>query len=152
LLNKNISYRIIDRYTDVDENILGIKIEIGSCIIWLISVYGPNTNEANFFNNLDDLLGRCGAIPVLIGGDWNSTVSTLDSPDNIDIFGMQRPPSAIRSANLNNLSINHTLTDPFRALHPDLRDFSYIPRTGRNNRSRLDFFLISDSNHFLVRS
>jgi hypothetical protein len=145
LLNKNISYRIIDRYTDVDENILGIKIEIGSSTIWLISVYGPNTNEANFFNNLDELLGRCGAIPVLIGGDWNATISTLDSPDNIDIFGMQRPPSALRSANLNNLCINYTLTDPFRALHPDLRDFSYIPRTGRNNRSRLDFFLISDS-------
>jgi hypothetical protein len=36
------------------------------------------------------------------------------------------------------------LSDPFRALHPILRDYTFTPSGGRNNRSRLDFFRIYD--------
>jgi hypothetical protein len=44
------------------------------------------------------------------------------------------------------------LSDPFRALHPFQKDFTYIPRTGKKNRSRIDFFLISDTLLSLVHS
>jgi hypothetical protein len=37
------------------------------------------------------------------------------------------------------------LTDPFRILHPDVRDFTYNPSGSiRKNRSRIDFFLVSN--------
>jgi hypothetical protein len=40
----------------------------------------------------------------------------------------------------------YNLTDPFRFLYPEKVEFSYVPRNvTSNNRSRLDFFLISDS-------
>jgi hypothetical protein len=140
-----VNYSILDTYRDDQENILGIKCTISGCELWLISIYGPNTNDRSFFTSLGGLIDRCGGIPVIVGGDWNTTVSTLDSPDNIDIYGMPRPPSIIRSQLLNHISVRYLLTDPFRALHPEKRDYSYVPRTGRHNRSRLDFFLISDS-------
>jgi hypothetical protein len=91
------------------------------------------------------LIDRCNGTPVIVGGDWNTTVSTLDSPDNIDIYGMLRPPSSLRSNLLSEICIRGLLTDPFRALHPEKRDYTYTPRTGRAHRSRLDFFLISDA-------
>jgi hypothetical protein len=34
--------------------------------------------------------------------------------------------------------------DPYRILHPRKREFTYVPRTAAKNRSRLDFFLISE--------
>jgi hypothetical protein len=38
------------------------------------------------------------------------------------------------------------LVDPYRHLYPDNREYTYIPfAAGAMNRSRLDFFLISDS-------
>jgi hypothetical protein len=38
------------------------------------------------------------------------------------------------------------MVDPFRTLHPDVRDFTYNPSgTLRKNRSRIDFFLMSTS-------
>jgi hypothetical protein len=37
------------------------------------------------------------------------------------------------------------LSDPFRVLHPDTRDFTYVPRAGTNNRSCIDFFICSNS-------
>jgi exonuclease III len=140
LINKNIVYTLIDRFNDDDENIMGIKISITDCELWLISVYGPNTNDVAFFNCLSRLIDRCNGTPVIVGGDWNTTVSTLDSPDNIDIYGMLRPPSSLRSNLLSEICIRGLLTDPFRALHPEKRDYTYTPRTGRAHRSRLDFF------------
>jgi exonuclease III len=139
-----MTYTITDNFRDAQENILGIKVSISGCEFWIISIYGPNNNDREFFNCLGGLIDRCGTTPVIIGGDWNTTVSTIDSPNNIDIYGMQRPPSHIRSEFLNQICTRYSLTDPFRALHPEARDFTYIPRTGRQNRSRLDYFLISD--------
>ena len=82
---------------------------------------------------------------IICGGDWNLTFSTADTDLNMDIFRMASPPSLIRSRALADVCEMYNLSDPFRALHPDRRDFSYRPRNGQPNRSRIDFFLISDS-------
>jgi hypothetical protein len=58
---------------------------------------------------------------------------------------MPLPPSNIRSQKIYEIMQEGKLTDPFRMLWPDRRDFTYIPRSGRQNRSRIDFFLVSDS-------
>ena len=63
---------------------------------------------------------------------------------------MNSPPSLIRSRALADVCKLYLLSDPFRALHPDRRDFSYRPKNGQNNRSRLDFFIVSDSLLFFV--
>jgi hypothetical protein len=103
----------------------------------------------NFFSNFKNLITRAdtgtGTVPFIIGGDWNATVCTLNSPDNIDILNMPLPPSNIRSQKIHEIMQEGKLTDPFRMLYPDKRDFTYIPRSGRRNRSRIDFFLVSDS-------
>jgi hypothetical protein len=54
LINKNIVYTELERYCNNDENILGIKVSIANCHIWLISIYGPNSNNRAFFENLVD--------------------------------------------------------------------------------------------------
>jgi hypothetical protein len=73
------------------------------------------------------------------------TYSTDDIDNNIDVLNMISPPSIPRSKELADMCEKYQLSDPYRALHPHERDYTYIPRTGKNNRSRIDFFLISDS-------
>ena len=47
---------------------------------------------------------------------------------------------------LEEIITRHKLLDPFRYLHPNLKDFSYTPYgTMRRNRSRIDFFLVSEA-------
>jgi hypothetical protein len=58
---------------------------------------------------------------------------------------MLNPPSKLRSGWLNEICLSSDLIDPYRAFHPSRRDFTYIPRGAKKNRSRLDFFLISNS-------
>ena len=73
------------------------------------------------------------------------TFSTANTYDNIDIYRMAAPSSLIRSRALADVCNTHHLSDPFCALHPDRRDFSYRPTNQRANRSILDFFIISDN-------
>ena len=146
LISSNLNCEIISPFSDEAGNILGLYINLDSHLLLLVSIYGPNKNNDNiFFQDLNRLLRSYPDIPAIIGGDWNLTYSTANTDSNIDIFRMGSPPSLIRSRALADLCERFQLSDPFRALHPDLLDFSFRPKNGRNNRSRLDFFLTSDS-------
>jgi len=144
LISKNLTYKVIKRYEDTDENILGLLIGFGDAKIRIFSVYGPNHDNETFYKKLDTLIEEDNNFPIVCGGDWNTTYSTSPTADNIDIINMRNPPSLTRAGWLRNLCIKHCLSDPFRALHPTLRDFSFSPSGARANRSRLDFFLIGD--------
>jgi len=98
-----------------------------------------------FFNYIDNFLTRNDVSFTIMGGDWNTTFSTDNSVNNIDIFGMVRPPGINRAVMLNNVCTKFNLTDPYRFKYYNEREFTYVPRNGRNNRSRLDFFLVSEN-------
>jgi hypothetical protein len=108
------------------------------------SIYGPNRNETEFFDKINNLLSEHSNLPVILGGDFNATWDCRDVADNLDILNMVSPPSKYRSEKINWIARNNALTDPYRYLYPNRRDFTYIPNARQNlNRSRIDFFLIS---------
>ena len=138
---------MIDEFKDPEENVYGIHGKLNGQLVNLISRYGPNLNNQNdrFFTCLNRFLATHRDFATVIGGDWNATFSLDNTDNNIDTFSMAGPPSILRSRLIADCCENFQLTDPFRALHADRRDFTYYPRTRRVNRSRLDFFLISDT-------
>ena len=150
LISKKIDFQILDTFRDANENILGLHIVISNHNFLLISIYGPNSVDPVFFSDLRRCLAVNPDANIICGGDWNLTYSTADTALNLDIFRMNSPPSLIRSRALADVCELYLLSDPFRALHPDRRDFSYRPKNGQNNRSRLDFFIVSDSLLFFV--
>jgi exonuclease III len=145
LIKHNLNYSIEQVYNDKNENILCLTLTIDDFRFRCAAVYGPNLNDRSFFNDLTHILSANSDLPIVLGGDWNMTVSTLDNNFNIDTLNMQSPPSVFRSRLLYDLCSTWNLTDPFRVLHPDVRDYTYIPRSGANNRSRIDFFLVSNT-------
>ena len=136
---------MLHTFKDEAENILGLHISISNHYFLLISIYGPNAVDPVFFRDLRRCISINPDASIICGGDRNMTYSTADTEHNIDIFRMQSPPSLIRSRALADLCNFFQLSDPFRALHPDRLDFTYRPKNGLPNRSRLDFFIISDS-------
>jgi exonuclease III len=146
LIKHNLNYSVHQVLKDDAENLITLIISVNDIRIKLISIYGPNTNnDMNFFRYLRNFLNTDSALPTIFGGYWNLTVSTDDSLYNIDILNMAAPPSIHRSRLLHTICCDFHMSDPFRILHPDAKDFTYTPRTGNNNRSRLDFFLISNN-------
>jgi exonuclease III len=108
------------------------------------AVYGPNHNDGMFYANLErdiTALRDHAGVPVVLGGDWNSTWDGRESNNNIDVINMVTIPSKFRTDKLNILANKLNITDPFRYLHPSKVDFSYVPNDRANtNRSRIDFF------------
>ena len=145
LYKSSLDMVINHTHKDVNENILGLNVTICGQVLNIVGIYGPNNDNMSFYVDLHRFLTLFPDCPSIIGGDWNATFSTDNSPDNIDIFRMAAPPSIIRSRAVAGLCETFNLTDPYRALHPDQREFTFRPHTRRGNRSRLDFFLVSDN-------
>ena len=145
LISCKLNCELLNVFRDVSENILGLNVSLSGHNFLLASIYGPNIADNNFFQDLSTLLNSYPESYKILAGDWNMTFSTANTNDNIDIYRMAAPPSLIRSRALADVCNTHHLSDPFRALQSDSRDFSYRPTNQRANRSRLDFFIISDN-------
>ncbi len=148
LISKQVEHEIIATAADPQENVLLLRLKIRNVEIALGAVYGPNVdhNCADFFGFISNTLNNWHNIPYILGGDWNATFSCLPLNENPDVLFMRSLPSITRSRLVTDLCDNHDMTDPYRILHPGVRDFTYNP-SGilRKNRSRIDFFLVSTS-------
>jgi len=149
LIGHNLDFQILDEIRDPNENFLLLKVKIGEQSIVLGSIYGPNGTDNNFFTNLELGLRNLqigGRLAIVLGGDWNTTWDTRPPAVNIDIFKMAAAPNTANCERLHRLSEVFNITDPFRILYPEKIDFSYSPfGTVRKNRSRIDFFLVSEA-------
>jgi exonuclease III len=144
-IKKSTSLTLIEKKCDRIGNILGMKFSTGTGTeIAFVSVYGPNENEREFYTNLKQIIADLNCTNLIIGGDWNSTWDASPAIDNLDVINMQNIPSRFRSDQVLNIANRYNLTDPFRFLNPNKRDYTYIPNAAANrNRSRIDFFLLS---------
>jgi exonuclease III len=145
LLSKKIMYTVHNEYRDIEGNILLIDITISGWRLTVGSVYGPNNDNEDFFRTITDICNRFNNNRIVIGGDWNTTVDSAPARSNIDTLNMVNIPSRRRSKWLKDMCDTLGIKDPYRHFYPDRKEFTYVPNANaNNNRSRLDFFLISD--------
>jgi exonuclease III len=144
LISRTLQYTLLNEYRDNNNNVLALRIDVCGTIILLISVYGPNNNDMEFYTYLRNIRYKYPGIPTICAGDWNATYCTENGEGNIDIFNMSKPPSVVRSGWLADIYDNFNMSDPFRAIHYAKKEYTYVPRDGGKNRSRIDFFKISD--------
>jgi hypothetical protein len=120
------------------------------------SVYGPNVTDLSFFEKLARGIKKMNPkqeIPKILGGDWNCTYSADPVSQNIDVLNMADLLNRSHSKKLAEMCCDLKLADPYRILHFNSVDFTYIPRCETQaNRSRIDFFLVSESIVDLVSS
>ena len=147
-ISKKIPYEVIEKKEDIHNNYLLFKIKIQGKTIILGSIYGPNTNDdMEFYDNFSTALSELNTnnCDILVGGDWNCTWDPSPADINQDVTNMASIPSKRRSEKLRTICTLHKITDPYRVMYPNKRDFTYIPAVlEHNNRSRLDFFLLSE--------
>ena len=146
LVKKSLSISVLAEARDEDQNILALHISTAGSELILISIYGPNSNDENFFKQISKILTDAPNVPAILGGDWNATYSCKPLNSNPDVCDMAKLPNILHSKLVKQLCEKFTLSDPFRCFNPNLRDFTFTPRSSmQKNRSRLDYFLVSDS-------
>ncbi len=136
----------------VTENYYLAIVTIANRRYCLGAIYGPNTTSREFYRNLGNVLltvtNNHPNIRIVLGGDWNTTWDRRPLTSNIDVSSMAAVPNPKNSELLEYMCNEYDLIDPFRALYPLKRDYTYVPFGNvRLNRSRLiDFFVISRNN------
>jgi hypothetical protein len=96
------------------------------------------------YDNLQrDILGLNNS-EIVLGGDFNATWDTSNVDNNLDVLNMVNIPSVRRSNRIHEMCAVLNLTDPYRILYPNTREYTFTPMgENQHNRSRLDFFLIT---------
>ena len=146
LIKNGTDFQVESEIKDRDENILLLVGKSNGNDIVIGAVYGPNDDDNDFFNFLKVNLQQHHGKPIILGGDWNTTVSADNSAENLDVFNMRSVPSQVRTGWLLDMITNLDLFDVFRNMNPRLRDYTHIPFGNvRNNKSRIDYFLASCS-------
>jgi exonuclease III len=131
---------------DRGENYLLLELDMTGEKIIVGSIYGPNNTDPEFFQNLERDITSFGIENIVVGGDFNCTYSTDNVRTNIDCLNMKAPPNLTHSLILAEMCERLQITDPYRIINPNKKEYTYVPRAvNATNRSRIDFFLISTS-------
>ncbi len=145
LIKNDLDLQVLEEFRDTEENGIILRVRLRGIELLIGSVYGPNTNQFLLYDFLQASLNRWRGLPAVLGGDWNTTFSNLPVNTNPDVFSMRAEPSAARTERILQICEEFNLTDPYRMLQPEGRDYMYIPSgVLRTNRSHIDYFLISD--------
>ena len=140
LFNNNFEFEVLSEKHDHEGNFLQVDIRVEKkFVISLLSIYGPNKDDPNFYKNIANILeNNQNSDFTVICGDWNLIQDFhLDSNNYVNINN----PNA-RSEVLN-MASKFDLVDPWRLANPKSKMFTWQKRNPVK-KGRLDFFLVSN--------
>ena len=120
-------------------NFIMIEIETPYLSFVLINVYGPNTDNPDFYNSICNNVVQFDTENLVWCGDWNLVISP-----SVDAFGYKHVNNPNARNFVLNMSENLNLVDVWRVYHEDERKYTWCRRNPSPLMSRLDFFLLSD--------
>ncbi len=83
LLKNSLSFSVLSEFRDQADNILGLRPDLQGKIFSVCAIYGPNTADPGFFDDLNACRLQMDTDNTIFGGDWNFTVC----------WGMRTPPN-----------------------------------------------------------
>ena len=152
-IKASIFHVVNNIYKDDDGNLLMLQIKIQDMDLNLACIYGPNSNDVEFFRQMRTLCENSG-LKTIIGGDFNTVLDNRAGEVSIDRVGDGFCPNVQNSRVINEWIEEGEIADPFRILYPEKAEFSYTSfrREGNTGKNRLDFFLVSRELIRLIRN
>ena len=96
--------------------------------VYLLTIYGPNTDKPEFYQEIDRLLQKSDATYNIICGDFNMyKYKNINNP---------KARNTVLS-----LIESHSLLDIYRQYHPQTKHYSWRKRNPIK-QARVDFFLV----------
>ena len=142
LFNNNFEFSIFNSYIDNSGNYIVLDIEIDKHRITLVSLYGPNSDDPNFYDKLHKLILQQGNRDILLVGDWNLLLDP--NTDGKNYKHINNPNARQRVLKL---ITELNLYDVWRDENGDKRMYTWRRKLkpGCVQMGRLDFFLVSES-------
>uniref|UniRef100_A0A803JPF9 exodeoxyribonuclease III n=1 Tax=Xenopus tropicalis TaxID=8364 RepID=A0A803JPF9_XENTR len=134
---KNVKFQLHQKHIDQDGRYIIITGLLQNQMTTLATVYAPNTSKKIFFQSFFTKLSETSEGRVIIGGDFNTTISNnLDRSREI----LDTPAQSEHNRDSKYLTkhLAAALVDIWREKHPLDRDYSYYS-SAHNSYSRIDF-------------
>ena len=138
LFNNNLEFLVKKVYKDILGNYIFVTVTIMDREFLIVSLYGPNRDDPEFYAELEERINDVGLENIIIGGDWNLVLDYT-----LDYYNYKHHNNIKAQEQVDNLMINLDLLDIWRELYPEMRRYTWRRNTPLQ-QSRLDFFLISD--------
>ena len=139
LLGKLFEYKIIDSNTDIEGNLLSLDLQISDTKIQLINIYGPNTDNQNFYADVAEKIQSNDQDDTIWCDDFNMTLNP--KLDSFNYTSVNNP----RARNyVTDLLRESNLVDLFRYFLPDKTRYTWRQRN-KLKQARLDYFIVSSS-------
>ena len=145
LFAKNLQYEVHNVILDEEGRYVILYCTIFSKKILLSCVYAPNSDNPSFFQKWLTDIKRFSPEFFILGGDFN-LVMDLDADKQ---GGLSVTHTKAREKLLSELEVLE-ITDIWRQVHPELREFTWRKIRPHPIFERLDFFLISQAMSQLV--
>lgn len=140
LVNKNSRLTIQDQHADMEGRLLVTSFQRGEERIHIANIYGPNTDDVDFWEGIADRLRTLPPDDLLIvAGDFNQVMD-----QDIDRQPQRNRQRAHTQNILKALCTKLQLSDPWRLQHPDTRDYTFYSHP-HNSYSRIDYILMSST-------
>ena len=138
-IRKHILVVFNSLFSDPNGRYLIISAKINDVPLILVNLYGPNTDDPDFFLEVFGKIVQFDYISILCAGDFNAVLGPLDYQG-----GRVSHSNTNASNMLTTLMEEFNLCDIWRKFHPDLKQYT---RHQKNPRvlSRLDFILVSNN-------
>lgn len=141
LLNSTFDFKLIHSDHDAQGNLVSIDISLmDEMSITFVNIYGPNTDEPDFYNMLNDRIQNCASDHVIVCGDWN-VVQNYD----LDCYNYSRQNNPRARQIIKQID----MIDVWRSYNPNKRSYTWY-RRNPVRKARLDYFLISEEMMTLV--
>ena len=138
LFAKNLEYKVHNSISDPDGNFLLLDITVYNNRFTLATIYGPNTDNPSFFQNVSEKISEFNKNSVVWCGDFNLVQNAKLDYKNYKTINNKNAREKV----LEIINEQH-LVDPYRDAHPELRRYTWR-RKQPLQQARLDFFLVSE--------
>ena len=139
LFNNNFEFDVKKVYKEVGVNYICVHVNMRKTDFLIISLYGPNRDDPEFFEVLEERINEIGCENVIIGGDWNLVLDF-----SLDYHNYKHCNNIKAHEQVEHMKENLDLLDIWREINPEVRRYTWRRNRPHLQQSRLDFFLLSD--------
>ena len=139
LLNNNFEYKIHTIFRGDGGNLLILDITICNIRLTLVNLYGPNSDNPDFYKLILQQIKCFNNKYYIFGGDWNLVLNPdIDTHNYVNVNNPNARDEVLEIIG------ELDLVDIWRDHNPDLHNYTWR-RNKPLKQARLDFFLISDN-------
>ena len=141
-----LDFEVHNSIIDIDGRYIILDLSLSSQRITFVCLYGFNTDEPSFFNDIYKKMATFSNTSFLLCGDWNVVQDT-----NIDTYNIIHNRNPNSRKKIEEIVESLELLDPWRTCYPNDRKYTWR-QCSPIKQSRLDFFLVTEDLFSLMKN